>query len=541
MPGETLYINGQFHTVDDQRPEAEAMLVRRGRIIAIGSNADVRAAASDADTVDLAGAFVMPAFIDSHLHFAWGARYLNEVGLRDARTMAEVIARLDAYAKANPDKDWILGSEFSYGYPDLEGDFHKSMLDAVVSDRPVLFRSGMAHAAWANSRALELAGITRDTPDPPNGEIVRDADGEPTGWLKEHAWLALEQIAPKATDAELLDALKVAMREANRLGLSRVQSAGLDDEMVPLLADLQASSGLTLRFTLSSIVNPDSDPQTVIDRVAGWRDTLDHDFLDARVIKFFLDGVLESHTGYMPQGYADRPDEQGTCLWQAPAYQAAVSLAQQNGFQVWTHAIGTGAIAMALDAYAADGARSLTYRPRVEHAEIPAATDIGRFATIGAIASFQPAMIYPRDQWLGMEGIWEVRAGSEALARAFPIRSILDAGGAVAFGTDWPIVDLNPLVGIRNAVMRQSLDRQPAGGWVPEQAISVREAIRAYTLGAAYAGHREAREGSLEVGKLADFIVLSGNPLRIDPDGIGDIKVVATFVDGRKVWDAANA
>lgn len=539
MTVEILYENGRIHTMDGAHPKAEAMLVRDGRIAAVGTAAQVWAKASpSAVAVDLAGRFVMPAFIDAHVHFAWGSRYLDEVRLREAKTFAELLDRIKTYADAHPERSWIVGNEFSYAYPDLPGGiFHRSMLDDVVSDRPVFLRSGMAHAAWANSKALELAGITRETPDPKGGEIMRDAAGEPTGWLKETAWLDLDDLLPKYSDADLRNALQRSIVEAGKLGIARVQSAGMDDEAVPLLAALHEENALTLRFTLSSIVSPGADIETVLARVDGWRRSLDADFLDARVIKFFLDGVLESHTGSMPQGYADRPEEVGTLLWTAADYNAAVARAQESGFQVWTHAIGTGAIEMALDAYAADGARSRALRPRVEHAEIPTARDIGRFGPVGAIASFQPAMIYPRDQWLGMEGLWEVRAGTAALARAFPVRAVLKAGGAVAFGTDWPIVDLNPLVGIRNAVLRRSRDGQPAGGWVPEQAITVEQALYAYTLGAAYAGHRETQEGSLEEGKLADFIVLSGDPLALDPDAIADIRVLKTVVGGRVVWE----
>jgi len=539
MAHETLYANGAFYTVDTANHHAEAMLVRGDRIVVVGPWSSVRSQASaDAETVDLQGRFAMPAFIDSHVHFAWGSKYLDEVRLREAKTFVDVLARLKAYSQAHPGRAWIVGSEFSYGYPDLPDDgFHKSLLDQVVADRPVFFRSGMAHAAWVNSKALELAGITRDTPDPEGGEIVRDASGEPTGWLKEKAWSKFEALVPQSSQSDMRSALLRAIKEANRLGLSRVQSAGMDDEAVPLLADMFASGELSLRFTLSSIANPDSNLDEVIARVSGWRNDLDPDFLDGRVIKFFLDGVLESHTGFMPQGYADKPGETGTCLWKAPAYNAAVRRAQQEGFQVWTHAIGTGAIEMALDAYASDGERSRQRRPRVEHCEIPTARDIERFGDIGAIASFQPAMIYPRDQWLGMEGLWEVRVGSSSLPRAFPVRSILEAAGAVAFGTDWPIVDLNPLIGIRNAVLRQSRDHQPETGWVPEQRITVAQALHAYTLGAAIAGHRENDEGSLTAGKLADFIVLSDDPLQVEPDKIADIRVLKTIVGGKSVWE----
>ncbi|WP_181178218.1 amidohydrolase [Mesorhizobium sp. B4-1-3] len=543
MARETLYANGALYTVDAVNPHAEAMLVRGERIAAVGSWASVKAQASkDAEIIDLQGRFAMPAFIDSHLHFAWGSKYLDEVRLREAKTFSDVLDRLRAYAQAHLNRAWIVGSEFSYGYPDLpDGGFHKSLLDQAVADRPVFFRSGMAHAAWVNSKALDLAGITRETPDPEGGEIVRDASGEPTGWLKEKAWSKFEALVPQASQSAMRSTLLRAIKEANRLGLSRVQSAGMDDEAVPLLAEMFADGELSLRFTLSSIANPDSNLDEVIARVSGWRDSLDPDFLDGRVIKFFLDGVLESHTGFMPQGYADKPDETGTCLWKASAYNAAVSRAQQEGFQVWTHAIGTGAIEMALDAYAADGHRSRQRRPRVEHCEIPTTRDIERFGQIGAIASFQPAMIYPRDQWLGMEGLWEVRVGSECLPRAFPVRSVLEAGGAVAFGTDWPIVDLNPLIGIRNAVLRQSRDHQPKDGWVPEQRIAVAQALHSYTLGAAFAGHRENDEGSLASGKLADFIVLSDDPLRVEPDRIADIKVLKTIVGGKPVWEEPAA
>jgi predicted amidohydrolase YtcJ len=538
MQIERAFVNGRVYTLDAERPWGEAVGIADGRIVAVGSSAEVRALSGEmTETVDLERRFLMPGFIDAHLHFLMGARYLSDVGVRDARTMAEVLKRLKEYAEANPDKEWIVGQEFSYGYPDLEGrDFHKSMFDELVPDRPVFFRSGMAHAGWANSKALELAGITRDTPDPENGIVVRDASGEPTGWLMEHATHLMERKLPVLTLEETAAVVQDAIREANRLGITRVQSAGFDDEIFPILGELRDAGDLTLRFTLSTICDPPAFPEGLLSRMITERQSNQDDFLDFRVAKFFLDGVLESHTGYMPDGYADKPEEKGILLWDKQAYIDAVRLAQENGFQVWTHAIGTGAIATALDAYQADQGRSSDLRPRVEHDEIPTEEDIRRFATIGAIASFQPAMIYPKDQWMGMPGIWEKRVGSNKLPLAFPIRSTLDAGVAVAFGTDWPIIDLNPLIGIRNAVLRQSSDHEPAEGWVPAQRITVEEAIHAYTLGAAYAGHREAQEGSIAVGKLADLVVLSANPLETDVDGLHEIAVLRTVVGGRDVY-----
>ncbi len=543
MRVEQAYLNGRVYTIDAAQPWAQAVGVVGGRIVAVGTNDDLRALLDDASQiVDLDGRFLMPGFIDAHLHFLSGANYLNDVGVRDARSMAEVLRRLRDYAQANPEKPWIVGQEFSYGYPDLEGrDFHRTMFDEIVSDRPVFFRSGMAHAGWANSKALALAGITRDTPDPENGIIVRDEQGEPTGWVMEHATQAIERHIPAPGRDEIRAALSAAIREANGYGITRVQSAGFDNEMFPLLAEMRDADNLTLRFTLSTICDPPSFEDGLLGQMIEDRQRYHDDFLDFRVAKFFLDGVLESHTGYMPDGYADKPEEKGILLWSREAYADAVRKAQENGFQVWTHAIGTGAIALALDAYQADRERSLTLRPRVEHNEIPTASDIARFPEIGAIASFQPAMIYPKDQWLGMPGIWEKRVGSNSLPRAFPIRSLLDAGAATAFGTDWPIVDLNPLIGIRNAVLRQSLDHDPEGGWVPAQRISVEEGLHAYTLEAAYAGHRDRDEGSITVGKLADMIVLSANPLEVDTDRLHEIHVVATIVGGKVVHTRDHA
>lgn len=538
MQIERAFVNGRVYTLNPARPWGEAVGVVAGRVVAVGSQSEVRGLCGAAtEVVDLEGRFLMPGFIDAHLHFLMGARYLGDVGVRDARTMAEVLKRLKDYAEANPDKEWIVGQEFSYGYPDLEGrDFHKSMFDEIVPDRPVFFRSGMAHAGWANSKALELAGITRDTPDPENGIVVRDAIGEPTGWLMEHATHLMERKLPAPSRHETEADVRDAIREANRLGITRVQSAGFDDEIFPILGELRDAGALTLRFTLSTICDPPRLPGELLDRMLMERQRYQDNFLDFNVAKFFLDGVLESHTGYMPDGYADRPEEKGILLWDRQAYADAVRRAQESGFQVWTHAIGTGAIAAALDAYQADQSRSSVLRPRVEHAEIPTGDDLHRFAAVGAIASFQPAMIYPKDQWMGMTGIWEKRVGSNKLPLAFPIRSALDAGVAVAFGTDWPIIDLNPLIGIRNAVLRRSIDGEPADGWVPAQRITVEEALHAYTLGAAFAGHREEHEGSIREGKLADMIVLSDNPFETDADRLHEIVVLRTVVGGRDVY-----
>jgi predicted amidohydrolase YtcJ len=550
VPADMLLVHGRIYTLDSRQPWVEALAVHNGRIVAVGTQAAVSVfKGRNTRVIDLQGHLLTPGLIDSHVHFIAGARYLSNVPLRDATTMAEVRSRVARYAKDHPQDEWIQGEGWSYGYPDLpQGEFHKEMLDEVSADRPVFLDSSMAHAAWVNSAALRRAGITRDTPDPPGGEIVRGADGEPTGWLKEEAAIRLVQAQlPPATPPQNRQALLGAIREANRLGLTRVDSAGGDFELLPLLAQMERDGELTLRLSMADWVNPPGLSAQQLAKLEAARTAYHDRYLSCCVAKFLMDGVIESHTAYLPAGYADRPGETGMRFFAPQAYKAAVLTLNQHGFQVYTHAIGDGAIKLALDAYeyaaAAERGRRTPggARNRIEHVEAPDPQDIARFGRLGVIASMQPLMIYPRDEWQGMEGLWQQYAGDRFLPTAFAIRSLLDSHAVVAFGTDWPVVQLNPLLGIRNAVLRQSLDGQPAGGYVPQQRITVAQALRAYTLDAAYASRADAREGSIEVGKLADLVLFSQNFLEQSADEIAKSQVLLTVVGGRIVYRAARS
>ncbi|GBQ63444.1 putative metal-dependent hydrolase [Ameyamaea chiangmaiensis NBRC 103196] len=511
--------------------------IQGNRIGAIGTTAEILAGC-DASTrrIDLDGACLLPGFIDSHLHLLMAAEYLSNIGLRDARSLAEVADRVARFAADHPERPWLVGHEWSYGYPDMpDGGFDRAVLDAVVPDRPVVLRSGMAHAAWVNSVALAIAGIDATTPDPDGGEIVRRPDGSPSGWLKEQAVKLVEPFVPAPDDAQVDLGLDLALAEIARCGITRVQSAAYDEGLLPHLAARQARGALTCRVGLMAEMPPPVFSEARLAEIEALRAAYDSPFLRLDGIKFFLDGVLESHTASMPQGYADRPGETGTLIWEPEAYRAAVSRAMGAGFQIWTHAIGSGAIALALDACAAEAEASLRLRPRVEHVEIPYAADIARFAAIGAVACLQPVMVAPSDEWMGMGGVWAQRVRAEEHDRAFPVRSLLESGAAVAFGTDWPIVSLSPLRGIRKAVVRRSLE----GGesFVPEQAVTVAQAMHAYTAGGAYACLREATEGAIALGRLADLTILSADPQTVAPDTVQDIAVLMTIVDGRVVHD----
>jgi predicted amidohydrolase YtcJ len=345
---------------------------------------------------------------------------------------------------------------------------------------------------------------------------------------------------PGAPRAELKAALIGAVHEANRLGLTRVDSAGGDFGTLDLLEEIRREGQLSLRISIADWISPPGLSAAHLLQLEGARRHYHGDYLSCCVGKFIMDGVIESHTAYMPGGYADDPTKTGIRMFEPEAYKRSVATLNRDGFQVYTHAIGYGAIHLALDAYEASQASLRGARPRnrIEHAEAPEPHDIARFGQLGVIASMQPLMIYPRDEWKGMEGLWQRYAGDRFLKVAFALRSLLDAHAVVAFGTDWPIVQLNPILGIRNAVLRQSLDGQPAGGYVPQQRISVEEAVRAYTLDAAFASRREREEGSIQPGKLADLVLFSRNFIEVPPVGIEATRVLLTIVGGKIVFQA---
>jgi predicted amidohydrolase YtcJ len=543
-PADLILRNADIYTVDVSNPHASAFAVAGEHFLAVGSDADMSAfKGPKTRELDLHGAFVLPGFVDSHTHIHEGGEYVTGVQLRDARTLAEVQKRVAAYEKAHPEKKWIIGEAWSYGYPDMpKGEPTKDMLDAVVTDRPVILGSGMAHAGWVNSKAFEVLNITAATPNPKGGEFVRDSKGNPTGWLKESAWEAVRSRAPAETDADRREFMRNAMEEAARVGVTRLVSCGGDWDYLPILAEWERQGKLLTRFSISQWANVDGMNDEYYRSIAEGHERYQSDWVRADAVKFIADGVIESHTAYMPDGYTDMPKEKGDDFWNADVQRQAVVKLNSMGIQVYTHAIGDGAIRQTLDAYEASvkelGERDL--RNRIEHYESPYPADIDRLVRLRVIASMQPAMIYPKDQWMGMEGLWQKYAGDKRMLVAFPIHSVLSKGGTVAFGTDWPIVDLNPILGIRNAVVRQSYDGEPPDGWVPAEKITMQQAIAGYTAASAFAAHREKLEGTIQTGKLADFVVLSANLLKAPVSSLQRVKVVRTFVGGKQVFPARS-
>ncbi len=536
---DAIVLHGKVYTLNVKQPWAQAVAVQAGKIVAVGSDAEIeKLRGNGTKVIDAGGRLVLPGFTDCHIHFMDGSLSLDRVNLEDSKDPADIQTRLREYAKSHPGSGWVLGRGWDYGMFGDEALPHKKYLDEVFPDRPVFLEGYDGHTYWANSKALELAGVRKDTPDPPNGAIVRDSKtGEPTGALKEAARGLVAKVVPKVTRSEKLAALRAGLIWANENGLTRVHSAGQDFEELDLYDELQRHGDLTMRFYIAYFLDPPELRPQDLDAMESARKKYRGEWIDTNVVKFMVDGVIESHTAAMLEPYSDDPALKGKLFWDPQKYDSAIAELDKRGFQIFTHAIGDYGVRTALDAY--EKAEKINHtsgrRPRIEHIETITAKDIPRFGQLGVIASMQPLHANPNADTLN---VWARNAGPERSSRGFAWHSIAAAGGKLAFGSDWPVVTLNPWVGVQLAVTRQTIEGKPEGGFHPEQRVTLAEAIAGYTIDAAFAGRREKTEGSLEPGKVADLIVVSQNLFDIDPHKIADTKVITTMVGGRVVYQS---
>ena len=540
-----IVTNARVYTMDAKRPWAEAVAIDGDRILAVGSKEKIDAFRSEnTRRIDAHGKLVLPGFADSHVHLLEGSKTLTQVDLNGTTSIAEVQQRVKDFAAAHPKAKWIVGRGWSY---DIFGEAalpDKKVLDVVVPDRPVYLVGYDGHTSWVNSKALAVTGITRDSPNPPNGWIVKDAKGEPTGALKEDADDLVGSRIENSRE-EMLTALRSGLREANRAGLVRVICLGnsipaVDDRShIDLYDELLKNGELTLRMYVSTYQGPPKMSAEQVAAVVALQQKYHGDWLAAGAVKFYLDGVIESHTAAMLAPYSDDPKQSGSLRWDEGEYKRAVAELDKRGIQVFTHAIGDRAVRLALDAYEdaakANGTRDM--RHRIEHIETITAEDIPRFGKLGVIASYQPLHAEPNDDTLK---VWARNAGPDRAGRGWTWQSVAKSGGRLAFGSDWPVVTLSPWAGVQNAVTRQTLEGKPEGGWIPGERVSLEQAIDAYTLGAAFSGHREKSEGSLEAGKLADLIVLDQDLFKVAPSEIHKTQVLLTMVGGKIVYQASE-
>jgi predicted amidohydrolase YtcJ len=539
IAADSIVLHGRIYTLDSKQPWAQALAIRADKILAVGDDATIGTfRGPDTKVIDAAGQLVLPGFVDCHIHFMDGALSLGRVNLEGAKDVAEIQQRLRDYAAKHPGKDWLLGRGWDYAMFGAAALPDKKYLDELFPERPVFLEGYDGHTYWANSKALTLSGITRDTPDPPNGIIVRDAaTHEATGALKEAAQNIVAKVGPGLTRSERLDALRAGIKWANENGLTRVHSAGGDFPQLALYDELRRRGELTLRFYIAYFMDPPEMRPQDVEAIETARKKYHDKWIDTDAVKFMVDGVIESHTAAMIEPYSDDPSLKGKLFWDPSKYSSAVAELDKRGLQLFTHAIGELGVRTALDAYqhAEEVNHSSDRRPRIEHIETVTTADIPRFGNLGVIASMQPLHSYPDADTLD---VWARNAGPDRSSRAWSWKSIADAGGRYAFGSDWPVVTLNPWYGLQTAVTRQTRKGKPEAGFVPSQRLTIAQAVEGYTLGAAFAGRREKTEGSLEKGKLADLIIVSQNIFEIDPHKISETKVRTTIVGGKVVYQS---
>jgi predicted amidohydrolase YtcJ len=536
-PVDLIVYNAKVYTGGGSAGFSEALAIQGNTIFRVGSNRDIkRLVRRQTVVVDAHGGAVVPGFNDSHIHFASGSLALSEVNLLDAPTVEQISAKVRAYADAHRDRPWVTGlgwyyTAFAGGLPT------RQLLDQLVPDRPAYLTAYDGHSAWANTAALKIAGITRATPNPKNGIIVKDAAGEPTGVMKEAAMALVRSFVPKPTDAERLNAIRNGIREAHRFGVTSVQNANGTAEDIELWGELRRKEELKLRMYHALSAGPDFN-EAAADRFEQTRRKYGDDaLLKTGIVKLMTDGVIESHTAAMLEPYANRPTN-GLPNFTPEELNRIVALLDRRGWQIMIHAIGDGGIRMALDAYEAatraNPAPARGRRHRIEHIESIDPADVPRFVKLGVIASFQPFHANPDPS---MSTVWSENIGAQRAAHGWLWHSVARAGGRLAFGSDWPVVTMDPRVGLQVAVNRLSPKGEPAGGWLPEQKLSMKAAIDGYTSGAAYASFDEQRKGTLARGMLADVVVLSTDIFDSPPERVLDAKVDVTIFDGKVVYN----
>ncbi|MDR7433333.1 MAG: amidohydrolase [Armatimonadota bacterium] len=532
---EVVYHGGRFYTLDPAQPRAQAVAVLYGRIVAVGSDEEVlRLADARTRRVDLEGAVALPGFHDAHCHVLLFGLSLVEVNLRQARSVADVAAAVAERARGLGPGRWVRGG--GYDQNRLAERRHPTRwdLDPVSPENPVWLFHISGHMGVANSAALKLAGVTRDTPDPPGGRIVRGEDGEPTGLLPETAQDLVKRVLPPYTLAETKAALAAAGRRMAAEGVTAAQDAWagwIAREEFRAYQEASQEDLLPQRVWLMVDVEKLAVREGRFDFGFGLHTGFGSDRLRLGAIKIFTDGSLIGRTAALSQPYADPPDTSGFLVKSEGTIREQVRLAHEGGWQVALHAIGDRAIEATLDAVeAVMGPDAASFRPRVEHAGVLRPDLIERIRRLGAVVVTQPRFVFEFGDG------YRAALADERIRLTFPLASL--RGLHVAFSSDRPVTDGAPVLGIAAAVLRRTASGAP---YAPEERISVEEAVRAYTLGAAYSAFAERELGSLEVAKWADFVVLDRDPFQVDPEDIAKVRVLRTVVGGRCVYPSADA
>jgi hypothetical protein len=530
-----ILTNAAVVTMAAGEPRVAALALAAGKIIFAGdTDKALRLRGGATKVVDLGGRMVLPAFQDSHVHLVTGGVELGLCDLAGLGTKEEVLARVREYAAAHADLAWIVGGGWDLPlFP--QANPRKEVLDALVPDRPAVLDSADGHSAWANSRALALAGITKDTPDPAGGRIERDLKtGEPTGTLRESAAGLVERFLPETGPSDYIRGLRAGLALANRFGIAAIVEASAGPEILDAYAALDRAGELSVRVVASLHVNTGRGVSEV-ERLEGLRRRYAGTRLKATMAKIFADGVMEPHTAALLAPYVDRPGDRGTPLLEPDAFDTLARALDLAGFQIHVHAIGDRAVRMSLDAFAAAGRANgfRDMRHHIAHLELIDPADIPRFGRLGVAANFQALWAYP-DTYI--TDLTLPILGPERSRWLYPIGSVARAGAVIVGGSDWSVSSMNPLLAIQVAVTRRGPEDPPGPPWIPEEKADLATMLRAYTVNGAWLCHDEKVRGSLEPGKAADLIVLDRDLFAVPSSEIGRARVLLTLLDGRAVF-----
>jgi predicted amidohydrolase YtcJ len=542
--------HGKIYTMDASRSWARSLAIKDGKIIYVGDDAGIPSFIDDhTTTIELDNKLVLPGFIDSHVHPIEAGIGMDRCDLTKEENKDAVIKKIKECAEADPNSEWLLGSGWALPiFP--EANPQKELLDEIVKERPVFMISADGHSAWANSKALEISGVTKDTPDPTDGRIEHNAQGEPSGTLRESAVDLVQKNAPAPTLEQSVTGLKKAIYEMNHFGITGYQDAVVTADVLPgnyiihggilVYREAEKRGLLTMRITGALLADPEGDLNKVLDQVAEFK-KLREEFRTTNFsptsVKIFEDGVIEANTAAMLHPYLDKGNDAGKLNWEPEKLNPFVELLDKEKFQVHFHAIGDRAVRIALNALESARRQNAPRdaRPILAHIEVIDPADVPRFAEIGAIPCFQPLWAY-EDTYI--TDLTRPKLGEDRMRWIYPIESVVKTGANLAFGSDWNVSSVNPLDGIEVAVTRSSFEGPAAGKnvFIPEERIDLPTALAAYTIGSAYANFWEKETGSLEVGKSAEVIVLERNLFEIPPSEISEVKVMLTLFKGKTVY-----
>ena len=522
--------NGVIYTGARALGRVEALAIQGERIIAAGTRKQVqRWIGPKTRILDLQGRFVMPGFNDAHVHLGGAGRGKLSVDLSGARSLAEMQERIRARLSEFAPGQWIVGRGWDHSLWPEPRIPTRADLDAISTKHPMLFERVDGHSSVANSLALTMAGITRDTPNPEGGDIVRDAQGEPTGWLKERAEGLVARHIPEPTPEQRKRGLELALREAAQNGVTSLQDNSAWEDFLTL-QELKKEDKLTARITEWLPFNAPLETLKARRELGGTTDP----WLKTGALKGVTDGSGGSHSAAMLDPFADEPNNRGILLYELEQLKQMVIERDLAGFQITLHAIGDRAVRVTLDAFAAARAanpRRRDARHKIEHAQFVHPDDAPRFGELRVIASMQPSHVLSDMRWA------PALLGPARLREAYPWKTLLQDSPVLAFGTDYPVELINPFRGLYAAVTREFEDGGPTGGWVPEEKIGLEDALRAYTQGSAAAEFEDHRKGTLAPGMFADFIVLSQDLTRLPPRDLLRVQVLMTVVGGKVVLD----